>query len=280
MLSKKIKAYIDLTRPVNVAITMVSIPAASILAGAKVSQAVEVLLAALTGGLVAAAANSINDYFDVQIDKSNKPFRPIPRGDATRKEAWIEWLFLSIIAVALNIILNLAALGIVVFAVVTLYWYSALFKRTIVVGNIVVALMTGMAFVYGAVVVGNLNRAIVPALFAFLINIPREIIKDIEDVEGDRKEHAITLPVKYGPKPALWLASVSIVLLIATTIAAYELDIYTVYFLYPVLFVDILLVIVMIWMWKDQSPSTMNRLSNGLKLCMVVGLVAIFLGSP
>ncbi len=279
MLSSKLKAYIDLTRPVNVAITVLSIPVASILAGAKVSQWLQIFVASLTGGFVAAAANSINDYFDVEIDKTNKPSRPIPRGDATKNEAWIEWLVLSIVAIVLNFFLGPYALGIVVFAVVVLYWYSALFKRTIIIGNVVVALMTGMAFIYGAVVVGNVERAIVPAMFAFLVNVAREVIKDIEDIEGDRKEHAITLPVKYGTKPALWLASISIVLLIATTIAAYLFKVYTVFYLYPVLFVDILLLIVMIWMWKDQTPSTMNRLSNGLKLCMIVGLVAIFLGT-
>ncbi len=280
MLSRKLRAYIDLTRPVNVAITLLSIPAASILAGATTRQWLEVGIAALTGGFVAAAANSINDYFDVEIDKINKPTRPIPRGDATKQEARLEWFVLSIVAVVLNFFLNIYALGIVLFAVVILYWYSALFKRTIIIGNLVVALMTGMAFIYGAVVVGNLKRAIMPATFAFLINIVREVIKDIEDMEGDRRGKAITLPVRYGTAPALWLASVAIVLLIATTIAAYEFKVYTILYVYPVLFVDILLLAVMILMWKDQTPSTMNRLSNGLKVCMVVGLLAIFLGSP
>jgi len=279
MLSKKLKAYVDLTRPVNVAITMLSIPAASILAGGNLKQWFEILVAALTGGFVAAAANSINDFFDVEIDRINKPGRPIPRGDASKKEAWIEWLSLSIVAVLLNLMLNDYALGIVVFAVVTLYWYSALFKRTVIAGNLVVGLMTGMAFVYGAVVVGNPGKAVVPALFAFLINVAREVIKDIEDVEGDRAEHAATLPVKYGTRPALWLATVSIVVLIATTIVAFWRGLYTVLYLYPVLVVDILLLIVTIWMWRDQKPATMSRLSNGLKLCMILGLGALFVGS-
>jgi len=280
MHSKKFKAYLDLTRPVNVGITMLSIPAASILAGAKPNQWLQVILAALTGGFVAAAANSINDYFDVNIDKINKPGRPIPRGDASKKEAWIEWLVLSCIAVSLNVALNKYAMGIVVCAVILLYWYSAQLKRTIVIGNIVVALMTGMAFMYGAVVVGNLGRAFMPAIFAFLVNLTREIIKDIEDMEGDKRENAMTLPVRFGTAPALWLASLSIVLLIASTITAYQLNIYTVLYLYPVLFVDILLLAVLIAMWKDQSPATMGRLSDGLKVCMLVGLIAIFLGSP
>ena len=280
MLSKRVVGYFDLARPVNVVITLLAIPVASVLAGARANQWVPVLLAALTGGLVAAGANSINDYFDVEIDKINKPLRPIPRGDVTRKEAWIEWLTLSAIAIVLNLFLNLAAFAIALFAVFILYWYSAFFKRTIFAGNVVVAVMAGMAFVYGAAAVGNPVRAIVPSLFAFLVNLVRELIKDIEDMEGDRKEHANTLPVKYGPKPALWIASVAIIVLIGTTIAAYQFNIYNAYFLYLVAVVDVLLVAVMVWMWKDQTPSTMNLLSNGLKVCMVVGLAAIYLGSP
>ncbi len=279
MRSKKLKALIDLTRPVNVAITVLSIPAASILAGAVPNQWVEVLLAALTGGLVAGAANAINDHFDVEIDRINKPSRPIPRGDATTREARIEWLLLSLLAIVLNIFLNVYALGIVLFAVLVLYWYSAFFKRTILAGNLIVGLMTGMAFVYGAVVVGNFSRAIMPAIFAFLVNVAREIIKDIEDMDGDRKEGAVTLPVKYGVMPALWLASVTMILLLLATFVAYQMTLYSIIYLYIVSVVDALLFLVLFWMWINHTPANLNRLSNILKVCMVIGLVAIFLGS-
>lgn len=280
MLSKRLRAYLDLARPVNVGITLVSIPVATILAGANRTLWSAIALASITGGLVAAAANAINDYFDVAIDTMNKPSRPIPRGDVTKREAWLEWCVLSLVAIGLNLFLNSIALAIVVGAVFVLYGYSAVLKRTILVGNLVVAFMTAMAFIYGAAVIGNVRRAIVPALFAFLVNVPREIIKDIEDVEGDRKDNAITLAVKYGAKPGLWIASVSLVLLIATTIVAYLLQVYTIYFLYPVLVADLLLIAVLVRMWRDQTPSTMNQLSNGLKICMVIGLAAIFLGLP
>jgi geranylgeranylglycerol-phosphate geranylgeranyltransferase len=279
MLSKKLKAYFELTRPINMVITMLSIPVASILAGGTLAQWVEMSLAAITGGLVAAGANSINDYFDVEIDRTNKPSRPIPRGDVTKREAWVEWIVLSSLAIIVNCFLSLDALGIVVFAVVLLYWYSARFKRTLVAGNLVVGVMTGMAFVYGAIVVGDLSRAFMPATFAFLVNVAREIVKDIEDIEGDKKEGALTLPVKYGVKPALWLASTTIVVLVVTTLAAYQLNLYSVVYLYLVLVVDFLLLGAMVWMWKDQTSPAMNRISNVLKVCMGVGLVALFLGS-
>ncbi len=276
---RKIKALIDLTRPVNVAITLVSIPAASMLAGAGWHQWFEVLLAALTGGLVAGAANAINDRFDVDIDRINKPSRPIPRGDATQKDALVEWLVLSLVAIALNIVLNAYAFGIVVFAVAVLYWYSAWFKRTILVGNLIVGLMTGMAFIYGAVVVGNVQRAMMPAVFAFLANVAREVLKDIEDIEGDQNEGAVTLPVRFGAQPARIVTTFTIVLLVAATVIAYKLGIYTVVYLYVVLGVDVLLAIVLVWMWIDLAPASIRRMSNLLKVCMVLGLIAIFFGS-
>jgi len=276
---RKWRAYVDLMRPLNVGITLISIPAASVLAGATASQWLQVLIAALTGGLVAAAANSINDYFDVEIDKINKPGRPIPRGDATQREAWILWLSLSAVALVLNTLLPTAALVIVVLSIILLYWYSAFFKRTVMMGNLVVGLMTGMAFIYGAIVVARLDRAYMPALFAFLINVVREIIKDVEDIEGDRKERAVTLPVKYGVRPALWLSSALLAILISTTIAAYVLNIYGVWYLVLVAVVDVILVAVIVLQWRDQSVATMSRLSNALKLCMLLGLLAIYFGS-
>jgi geranylgeranylglycerol-phosphate geranylgeranyltransferase len=139
--------------------------------------------------------------------------------------------------------------------------------------------MTGMAFVYGAVVVGNFVKALVPAIFAFLANVAREVIKDIEDVEGDKKEGAVTLPVRYGERPALWITTATIVLLILATLAAFQLGFYTVVYLSIVLVVDALLAIVMAWMWIDLTPPNMNRMSNILKICMVIGLLAIFFGS-
>ena len=83
--------------------------------------------------------------------------------------------------------MNSAALLIVVLSIALLYFYSARLKRTVLIGNLVIGLMTGMAFIYGGVVVGRMERAVVPAIFAFLVNLARELLKDVEDMEGDRK---------------------------------------------------------------------------------------------
>ena len=277
--TRKLLAYLELSRPVNVAITFCSIPAASILAGARSPDWVQVVLAAATGGLVAAGANAINDFFDLEIDTINRPNRPLPRGALSRGDARAFWLITSLIAIGLNFFLNIKALGIVVFAVSVLYYYSAALKRTVFAGNLVVGVLTGMAFIYGAVAVGRFERSLMPAAFAFLVNVGRELIKDVEDLEGDRRESAATLPVKYGVKPAQILTTVILSALVATTILAYILQLYNLWYLYLVLVIDVALVFVIGSMWKDSSPVNLGRLSSILKFTMVIGLIAIFVGS-
>jgi geranylgeranylglycerol-phosphate geranylgeranyltransferase len=279
MNSNTLKAYLQLSRPVNVLITFFSIPLACWIAGGSAVGWMNVLLAALTGALVTIGANAINDSFDIEIDRINRPDRPLPRGALTQRAAQWMWRITSLLAIGMNVFLTSLAFVIVVLAVVLLYYYSARLKRTVVAGNLVVGLMTGMAFIYGGVVVGNVERAIMPALFAFLANLSRELIKDIEDVEGDRQQHAATLPVRYGVAPTVVLATISVLFLISSTLLAVHFSIYKISFLYIVSFADIVLILSIIMMWYDFSPRHMRRVSMMLKISMVVGLTAILVGS-
>ncbi len=275
----KLLVFVEIIRPLNVLITFLSIAAASILAGGRTSNALEIALASLAGALIAGGGNVINDYFDFEIDKMNKPHRPLPRGAMTAQEVLTLYILFSLGGVLLNLFLNSAALRIACIAVIALYLYSAILKRTALLGNVLIGGLTGLAFIYGAVVVAHPEKSIVPATFAFLINLAREIIKDVEDLDGDKRDGAKTLPVRYGVKPALTLATVLLVTLGATTIAAYNFGIYNETYLALVILIDAMLAYVIVSMWKDWKPVNLNRLSMVLKLNMVVGLVAIMLGS-
>ena len=98
MNSKKLVAYIQLSRPVNVLITFVSIPVACWIAGGTGHDRLFILLAGITGALVAAGANAINDAFDIDIDRINRPDRPLPRGALTQYDARRMWLIVSLAA--------------------------------------------------------------------------------------------------------------------------------------------------------------------------------------
>ena len=279
MNSNKFIAYIQLCRPLNVLITLASIPVACWIAGGTASKWFFFLFAGLTGALVAAGANAINDAFDIDIDRINRPDRPLPRGALTQHDARRMWLIVSVAAILLNLFLNLSALLIVVLSIILLYIYSARLKRTVLIGNVVIGLMTGMAFIYGGVVVGRIERAVIPAIFAFLVNVAREVLKDVEDMEGDRREYAITLPIQFGIQPALVLATASLLILIGITIAVGLIALYHPAFLFIVIIADCLMCVSIVLFWLDHSPSAMRRASTLLKVSMITGLLSIIVGS-
>lgn len=275
MNSEWMKGAVELVRPVNVAIIMAVIGAAVLLADGPVTSA---LLAALAGGLIGGAANAINDYFDVEIDRVNRPDRPLPREAVTPRVALLVWLTLSAVGISLNLFLHSPALEIAVSAVAGLFVYSAVLKRTMLLGNLLVAAMTALAFIYGAAVAGNPEQALFPALFAFLLNLGREILKDIEDMRGDRVGNAGTLPIRKGIPAALGLATGSLVLLIGATLVPYLSGAAGTLYLAMVGVVDAVLIVVMVSVWMDAGPANLARMNTVLKVEMVLGLIALYIG--
>ena len=278
MSSEKIKALIQLLRPLNVAIMMLVTSAAVLFAGGSGVSPVSLILGGLAAGFIGGAANAINDFFDVAIDRVNRPGRPLPKGIVPPSAAVTLWAVLSIAGIFLNLFLNSSAFWIAVSAVAVLYAYSAWLKRTVLIGNIVVAGMTGMAFVYGAVVAGAPAKALFPFLFAFLINLGREILKDIEDMTGDRRDGATTLPLKHGSSVALVIATVVFIVLIAATLVPFSLGIFGTTYIVIVSVVNLLLGFVIVSMWTNRMPPNLRRLNGVLKAGMIIGLIAMAFG--
>ena len=189
--------YILLLRPSNGIITIASVFVSCLLAGGNARHIPAMLLASFAAGLIGGGGMVINDIFDVEIDRVNKPARPLPSGAVSGQAAAIFYALLTAVGLLLNLFLHPSAQAIALGAAVLIFFYSYMLKRTPLFGNLTVGLLTGLAFIYGGAAVGNIDRAIVPALFAFLINVGRELIKDMEDVEGDALHHAETFPVKY-----------------------------------------------------------------------------------
>jgi 4-hydroxybenzoate polyprenyltransferase len=182
--------------------------------------------------LIAAAGNIINDYFDIKADKINKPDRVVI-GKFIKKR-WaiaLHWIF-NVIAVLISIYLSIyyQSLWFVFIQVVIvnlLWFYSLYFKKKILIGNFIIALMTGIIPLLVVVFFKVSNESTqafssyhastwtiyvdysyiyLLAICAFILNLGREIIKDIEDIEGDKKINVYSLPMHIGKKKALWLA--------------------------------------------------------------------------
>jgi 4-hydroxybenzoate polyprenyltransferase len=134
----------------------------------------------------------------------------------------------------------------------------------------------GLAFIYGGLAGRDFRLSLIPAGFAFLFHLGREILKDIEDLKGDVSSGAKTLPVVSGINISLLLVTIVFSGLIFLTLIPYYLKIFPVLYLIIVLFVDLLLLYVTVSMWRDQSKKNLGVLSGILKLGMILGLVAIF----
>lgn len=176
-----------------------------------------IILACVLVVLFMAGGNALNDYIDAEIDKTAHPDRPIPMGEISRDTA----RNLGMAFMALSVILSLpcAILGIgggwittvmVVICAVMMILYETVLKQRGFVGNLTIAFLTAMIFMVGGSVTGHPWDNAIFAGMAFLVNVGREISKDIEDMESDRDRK--TLPMSIGPRRASYLASAFFIL--------------------------------------------------------------------
>lgn len=240
----------------------------------------EVLMAAVVVFLVTGAGNSINDYFDHKIDAINKPQRPIPSGRISLKGALIYSLFLFavgvIIAFAIDLLLGIIAL----FSSLLMIYYARDLKTKCLIGNMSISFLTGLCFIFGGIAVEQITVSIYLGFYAFLMTMAREIVKDMEDQEGDRKEGATTLPIVYGNRTSSILASLFMIIASVTSPILYFIGIFSVFYL-PILFLAIVIFLYSaISILKDQSTENSGKISKKIKLGMAITFVAFAVGSP
>lgn len=272
-------SFIKLSRPLNSCITFLVIIVAAIISAPDSFWDTKILLAAFSGTFTAMAGNVINDIYDIGVDRINRPERPLPSGQITQRNAFLFYVILVMTAFILSSMINIAAFVLVLFAANLLFLYSYKLKSIPLVGNIAVALLTGLAFIYGGIAVSNPVAAFIPALFAFIINLIREIVKDIEDVEGDIRFGIKTLPSKYGLRKTKIIVFVTALLLIAATFHPFLYGYYRIeYFITVMVLVNPLIVLSMKKLFTEHDKKSLGKISGLLKLSIVFGLIAIYLG--
>lgn len=273
------KSFIQITRPVNFAITFLSVIVAAAICVNGEYQVYKIILAAFSASLTLSTGNIINDILDIETDKVSHPERPLTAGKITISQAKTEYVLLTFIALLLSFFINPPAFVIAISATVLLFLYSYYLKKIPILGNISISLLTGLVFIYGGVAVNNPLSAIIPAVFAFLINLIREVIKDMQDVEGDLKQGVITFPGKFGFNSSKLLVAELTVVLILVTLYPFITRLYNIeFFILIMAVVNPLLVYNLKILFKDSSLSNLKKISNILKLNMFIGLIAILLG--
>jgi geranylgeranylglycerol-phosphate geranylgeranyltransferase len=249
------RACLDLTRPGNtIAAGLLTFIGAFVAGGVgetpwAVVAAVVATVGATGGG------NAINDYFDRDIDAINRPARPIPRGGISARSAL--WFSLSLFGIALLAALTLPtiAIGIAVFNFVALVAYTELFKGLPGVGNVLVGYLTGSTFLFGGAAVGRPFGAAALFGLAAIATLTREIIKDVEDITGDREEGLRTLPIVIGEKLALVIGIVVLVVAVGASVWPYLTGTFGSLYLVAVIPADLLMVGAAVYAFADPKTS-------------------------
>ncbi|MBL7110588.1 MAG: geranylgeranylglycerol-phosphate geranylgeranyltransferase [Bacteroidales bacterium] len=262
-------------------------------------------LLVLSSMLITAAGYVINDYFDTKTDMLNRPSTVLVGKQISRRTAMFIHIMLNIAGIGLGIYLSvkigILALGVAyILASGILWFYSTTYKRQFLIGNLIVSIFTGVVpFVVVLFEVPLLNEAYRDilleyninfnglfawvggfAFFAFLSNLVREIIKDVEDFEGDLAFGRNTLPVILGIK----ITKLIIIVLILSNIFAISY-VYIKYLFYTVngnydlitMFYLLLFLIVpffvLAWIiFKADNKDDYHRASNITKIIMLAGI--------
>ena len=157
--------------------------------------------------LIAAAGYIINDIFDITADEINKPESVVIGKKITEKKARLVYLLLNAVGISISLYLAIKiehpTMALVqVFIVASLWMYSSYYKRRILSGNFIIALLSALVLIVVGLFEPEFYRNFVFLMaysgFAFFVSLTREIIKDMEDVEGDEKAQYKTLPVRFG----------------------------------------------------------------------------------
>ena len=250
---------------------------------------INIILGALTYFFIAGSGMVINDIYDIEIDKINRPERPIPRGAITLPQA--KYLFAGtlslgiIISIIHSLIFNLVFLNVVIALIFGFMgWiYAKWGKKSGFFGNIVVSISFSIGFIYGAI----LNSSLIPLyIYFFFLNsffslLSREIIKGCEDIEGDKELGVNTLAIKIGLKRTPYISMICAFLSILFFIlAAFTELINGLAFSISMIFGLLIVFYAAILMpKKNLDKKDFSKISLLLKIGMFLGLIALILAS-
>jgi geranylgeranylglycerol-phosphate geranylgeranyltransferase len=270
--------YLEIIRPGNAILAVIAVLLMAVISGVFT---VDVLIACVVVFVATGFGNAVNDYFDHKIDAVNKPERPIPSGRISLKAARYYSLALALFSNIMAILfLGMIPELIVIASTLLMFYYAHTLKKKLLIGNFVISLLTGLSFVFGGLVVGATIASIYLGFYALLTTMMREIVKDMEDVKGDKVEGANTLPIAYGMKSSSILAASFMIFASLTSPILYLMGILTIWFL-PVLFIAILIFLSSaVSILRDRSTENAQKISGRVKIGMVVTLIAYAAGSP
>jgi len=272
--------HIKLLRPLNVFTSGLAMVIGSGILGTLNNTGTLLLVMAVVM-CFAGAANALNDVVDYEIDKINRPMRPLPSGFVKKRTA----LFISILLFSMGTLacleLSEAAkvIGIVI-AMPFMVLYSKYLKGMPLIGNMIVAFILGLSFLFCGAAFNNMSPMWIPMILAFGLTLVRELVKDIADMEGDQSAGLKTFPITVGIEKSIQL---SIFLSACIGVGAFIPYLYGTYGIWYgillILGVEIPLGVVVVSLLNNPGISSATHGARILKFSTLIGLIAIYVGT-
>jgi 4-hydroxybenzoate polyprenyltransferase len=251
---------------------------------------------------IAAGGYIINDYFDINIDRVNKPAKMVIEKNINRRWAILLHLIITTIGVAISFYVAIKTTIIILIANVIstllLWFYSTTFKKKLLSGNLIIAALTAWTILvlYFAVNTTILRTTAIAADiksafnhiyklavlyggFAFIISLIREVVKDMEDIEGDVKYNCNTMPITWGIPAAKVFVGVWIIVLISV-LAIIQFYVLQFGWWLSSVYCLVLIILPLLWvirkLYLAQNAAEYNLLSTVIKFIMLAGILSIF----
>ncbi|MEA1987294.1 MAG: geranylgeranylglycerol-phosphate geranylgeranyltransferase [Candidatus Marinimicrobia bacterium] len=277
--TSKIISYFKISRPINILLgsTAVLISATFF---QNFPDILNIIFAMMVVMFLNAGANCVNDIYDIEIDKINRPNRSLPAGKLSINEVKNFAVILFLIGNGISFYLgNFPFIISLIIATPLMVLYASKLKKIALIGNLLVSFILGLTFIFASTVFGNYMIGVVPAVLAFLLTLIREIVKDMEDIDGDKKYGANTLPIFLGIERTKIIVSALMMLLVVVIIIPYLMGIYGIYYLLVVMnSIGIPMIFMIFYIFISRNKNKYSLLAKVLKVEIFFGLLSIYLG--
>ncbi len=273
-----LKGFYRLGRPINALAGCLAVFVSGYVAEAP--SWLPVILAAAVVLLITVSTNAWNDYIDIEIDRVNKPGRPLPSGEVSPQQALAFSTAGTILSLIIAYFISPLALYIAVGSNILLYLYSWKLKCTVLWGNGAVAVIVALSFIFGGVAAENIQPTLMLAATVFFAMMGREILKTMADYRGDLQEGCRTIATAWGKQAArkfmiVFLGATALVMLATFFIEQYNF----IYLLIIIFGMYPLFTYIAIHTGSPASESRLERLSLVMKYGFFLWFLALVLGA-
>lgn len=273
----KTRGFIDLLRPELPIAAGICVVAGELLGGGRIPTLGEAFLGFLIGFLVSSSEMTVNDYFDIDVDKVNHPERPLPSGRIKPWEAAFFAVLLTIAGLAASLLWSLTVLGLASLVWVVGILYNWRYKETGLPGNLMVSFSVAMTFVLGGVAATGFPNGVVLSFgaSAFLFDLSEEISASAMDAAGDELRSVKSWARTRGKDYALRVSAVLLAVFILLTFVPFVMGWLGIAYLILASVADLSVVVLAALLLKSETIEEGRTRIRQLYIALTFFVVAI-----